>query len=137
MERFVPKARRGLLLLMLAVVAAGCGGGGSYSDPTNPNPNPPAPPPSGGTPDVVVTIVGDNGAMSFSPDPVVINAGQKIAWRNGDTLVHTATGEDRSGFDTREIAPGAQSDTLTFVAAGEFAYRCNVHPTMVGTVTVR
>lgn len=40
--------------------------------------DPPAAPPSGGTPDVVVTIVADNGATSFSPDPVAIDAGQEI-----------------------------------------------------------
>jgi plastocyanin len=81
--------------------------------------------------------VGDNGDMSFSPDPVVINAGQRIAWRNGDSIVHTATGISQNGFDTREIAPGATSNPVTFAGAGQFAYRCNIHPTMVGTVTVR
>ena len=130
----------GLVGLALLAVLPACGGG-SYGNPGgnpgNPNPASPSPPPPGGVPDVVVTVVGDSGAMSFSPDPVVINAGQRIAWRNADSIVHTATGIAQGGFDTREIAAGATSSALAFAVAGEFAYRCNIHPTMVGTVTVR
>ena len=128
----------GIVLLILPAC-----GGGSYGNPGgssgNPGPPPPSPSPSGsgGTPDVIVTVVADDGAMSFSPDPVVINAGQRIAWRNGDSVIHTATGIAANGFDTREIAPGATSNALAFAAAGDFGYRCNIHPTMVGTVTVR
>jgi plastocyanin len=125
-------------IVLLAVLPA-CGGGygnpgGSSGNPGTPSPSPSA---SAGPPDVIVTVVGDNGVMSFSPDPVVINAGQRIAWRNGDSIIHTATGIAANGFDTREIAPGTTSNALAFAAAGDFAYRCNIHPTMVGTVSVR
>jgi plastocyanin len=125
-------------IVLLAALPA-CGGGGSYGNSGgNPgNPTPPSPSPTGGSPDVIVSVVGDNGTMSFSPDPVVISAGQKIAWRNGDSMIHTATGIAQGGFDTREIAPGATSNALAFAAAGDFAYRCNIHPTMLGTVMVR
>ena len=132
-------ARR--IAILLITVLPACGGSGS-STPSgssgNPTPAPsPSPSPSGGTPDVIVNVIADNGNMSFSPDPVVINAGQRVAWRNGDSIVHTATGIAQNGFDTREIAPGATSNALAFAATGNFAYRCNIHPTMVGTVTVR
>ena len=134
------RLRSCLLLVALLIAGPGCGGGGGYGNPGNGNPantSPPLPSPSGGVPDVVVTIVGQNDAMSFSPDPVVINAGQRIAWRNGDTIVHTATGTGQGGFDTSEIAAGASSNAILFGTAGGFPYRCNVHPAMVGTVTVR
>jgi plastocyanin len=128
------------LVLLIALPACGGGYGSPSGGSGTPNPPPPSPSPSGssgGTPDVIVTVVSDNGAMSFSPDPVVINAGQRVAWRNGDSIIHTATGISANAFDTREIAPGATSSAQLFGAAGEFAYRCNIHPTMVGTVSVR
>jgi plastocyanin len=127
--------------IVLLIFLPACGGG--YGNPAGGSgtPNPPAPSPSpsgsGGAPDVIVTVVADNGTMSFSPDPVVISVGQRIAWRNGDSIIHTATGISANAFDTREIAPGATSNAQLFGAAGDFAYRCNIHPTMVGTVTVR
>jgi len=137
MNRFT----RRTAILLIALLPA-CGGGSGYGTPSgssgNPTPAPsPTPSASGGTPDVIVNVIGDGGNMSFSPDPVVISAGQRVAWRNGDSIVHTATGISQNGFDTREIAPGATSNALAFAATGDFAYRCNIHPTMVGTVTVR
>jgi len=124
------------VFLIAALPACGGSNGGTPANPTPPSPSP-SPSPTGGPPDVIVTVVADAASMSYSPDPVIISAGQRIAWRNGDTMLHTATGISQNGFDTREIAPGATSNAVAFTATGDFAYRCNIHPTMVGTVTVR
>jgi plastocyanin len=140
MKRLIDRPRAIVRLLTVVLVAALPACGGSYGNggtPANPTPPSPSPSPASGPPDVIVTVVGDATSMSYSPDPVIISAGQRIAWRNGDTMLHTATGLSQNGFDTREIAPGATSNAVAFTAAGDFAYRCNIHPTMVGTVTVR
>ncbi len=131
-------ARAGLLLAVLAAVAlpfASCGGGGGGGGVTNP------PPPSGGgggggTANVIITIIAENGNMSFSPNPATVTRGQTVAWRNSAGTAHTAT-QNGGAFDTGNINGGAQSGALTMNTAGSFAYHCAIHPSMVGSVTVQ
>jgi plastocyanin len=88
----------------------------------------------------VVTIVAMTGSTSFSPNPIVIKAGESIVWKNSEpsTQTHTATADLASAFqfDTGDILSGATSTKITFPTAGTFGYHCTPHPTMVGTVTV-
>lgn len=117
---------------MLVLVLIGCGG-------SSPSPVTPTPPAGGGggggTADVVITIVGMNGAQSYSPNPGSVRAGQTVAWRNGDSIAHTATA-DNGAFDTGTIAAGATSNPITMPAAGSINYHCSIHPVMVGSLTV-
>jgi plastocyanin len=125
----------GALVIMATVAACnGSSSGSSYSSPTAPSSPPPAV--SGGsTPDLTITITGMNGANSFSPNPATVKAGQSVAWRNADSIGHTATA-DGGAFDTGIIAPGATSNTIVMSVAGSFGYHCAVHPTMTGTLSV-
>jgi plastocyanin len=115
-----------------ALAFASCGGGGGGGGVTNP------PPPSGGggAADVTISIVAENGNMSFSPNPATVNVGQRVAWRNTAGAIHTAT-QNTSGFDTGTLNSGATSAAITMSAAGTFDYHCSLHPAMVGTLTVR
>jgi plastocyanin len=123
----------GLAALAAGLLMSGCGGGSSYgSSPTSmPTvaPNPPA------AADVVITITGINGGMSFSPSPATMKAGQTVAWKNSGGTTHTATA-DGGAFDTGAIADGATSAPITMSTAGTFTYHCTFHPSMVGTLTV-
>jgi plastocyanin len=132
-------ARAGLLAVLAAAalpfVSCGGGGGGGGGGVTNP------PPPSGGggtggTPDVIVTIVAENGSMSFSPNPANVTRGQRVAWRNSAGQTHTAT-ENNGAFDTGNINSGGQSAAIEMGTAGTFSYHCAIHPSMVGTVNVQ
>jgi plastocyanin len=114
-----------LLLLALAVAC------GSSNMPTTPSPVP-----GGGAANVTITITGMNGGQSFSPSPASIPAGQTVAWRNADSITHTATA-DNGAFDTGSISPGATSSPITMGTAGSFGYHCRIHPSMVGTVTAQ
>jgi plastocyanin len=96
------------------------------------NPAPAGPP--GALPDVVITITGMNGALSFSPNPASARVGQKIIWRNPGALAHTATANG-GAFDTGIVAAGAQSAAVA-PGAGTFPYHCTLHPSMTGTLTV-
>ncbi len=103
------------------------GFGGSGFNPVNSTPAP--------LPDLVITIVGISGSMSYSPNPANARVGQSVIWRNSDSVTHTATA-DGGAFDTGFVNPGASSAAIRMDAEGTFSYHCNVHPTMTGTLTV-
>ena len=110
------------VVLTAAVSAVGC------SEDSNP-----AGPVTGA--DVTITIVGNSGSMSFSPNPASVRVGQTVAWHNADGTTHTAT-DDGGAFDTGNIPSGSTSSPIQMGTAGSFPYHCSPHPTMVGTLTV-
>jgi plastocyanin len=72
--------------------------------------------------------------FAYRPDPVTIEEGGKVIWKNRDSAPHTATAEDGS-FDTGTI----EEDKLkseSFKEPGTYAYICSIHPDMHGTVEV-
>ena len=107
--------------VVMAAVAAftGCGGG---------SPPSPAPTPSG---PMTITIVGERGSASFSPNPALA-AGQVVVFRNNDTVVHRVRLNDLT-LDTGDIPPGGTSRQVTMPPAGT-NYHCLLHPTMIGAV---
>jgi plastocyanin len=121
-------------LMLVALVAAAvalpaCGG--SSSSPAGPTPTPtPA-----SSADVVITIRGESGGMSFSPNPAAVKVGQTVSWHNADSITHTAT-QNAGAFDTGSVPPGATSAPVRLMNAGAFDYHCSIHPSMVGTVNV-
>ncbi len=98
-----------------------------------------------------VSIVPNASTMAdkaFSPNPINAKVGDTITWTNKDTTFHTVT----SGTGTSDTAKGkefdsspglktfiqpSQSFSHKFMTAGEFAYFCQIHPTMVGKVVVK
>ena len=131
--------RRGDLALARVVLSStgllaafGCGGGGSSASPvpsTLPTPTP--------TPAVAVTVAIAANArdMSFLPNPVVARVGEGITFRNDHNEVHHLVG-DRNEFDTLGIAPSATGRSFSIGSAGTYPYHCQIHPSMVGTVTI-
>ncbi len=71
--------------------------------------------------------------IQFNPGAVTANAGGTVSWTNGDSVTHTVTFDN--GPDCGNLV-AASSLTVTFPAAGTYAYHCTIHPTMRGTVTV-
>ena len=86
--------------------------------------------------DVTVSIQGQLGTQSYAPNPINMRVGQTIAWRNADTIAHTATG-DAGGFNTGVLNGGATSNPTAMMTAGSFTYHCTIHPGMIGTVVVQ
>jgi plastocyanin len=72
--------------------------------------------------------------FAYSPDPVTIEEGGKIVWKNRDSAPHTATAEDGS-FDTGPIEEG-KLKSETFKEPGTYEYICSIHPQMHGTIEV-
>jgi plastocyanin len=85
----------------------------------------------------VTVAIGD---YKFRPAKLVVAPGTKVTFANHDQTAHTATatagGSAASGFDSGTIKPGAHA-TVTFRKAGSYAYICQFHAFMHGTVVVR
>jgi plastocyanin len=71
--------------------------------------------------------------FSFMPGKLTVTKGTKVMFANSDSAAHTATGK---GFDTRTILRG-KAKSVTFSKKGTFAYHCEIHPTMKGTIVVK
>ncbi len=70
---------------------------------------------------------------TFAPDAVTVATGDSVTWENVDGFDHTVTADD-GAFD-QQLA-GGDTHEETFDEAGEFAYHCEIHPSMTGTITV-
>jgi plastocyanin len=119
------------VVLAGAIVAANCGGGGGGSTPTSPSTGNGGST-GGGTTSTTVTvsIKGQIGKQSFNPNPVAVNAGQLVVFKNDDAVTHHIVLDDGS-MQTADIAPGASSVALPIGAASK-GYHCTIHPSMVG-----
>jgi plastocyanin len=73
-------------------------------------------------------------SMKFTPKLAEVSVGDTITFVNEDAVPHTATADDGS-FDTGRLNRG-ESATVTISAVGQFTYKCLVHPSMKGVVSV-
>jgi len=121
MRRFLFAA--GLAALSLSL--AGCGG---YGDSSPIAPSGAETPPAGA---VIINVVRENGAQSFSPNPATVPAGQLVSWHNVDTTTHHVVLNDGK-LDSGNLSPGRYSAAMTLAAPGP--YHCTIHPDMVGTI---
>lgn len=75
----------------------------------------------------------------FMPPEISVPVGTEIRWTNMDSAAHTATSGTSPGpdgvFDTGTVE-GGQAGSVTVRRRGTFAYFCEFHPFMTGTVTV-
>ena len=72
--------------------------------------------------------------FAFAPDALSAEVGQPVKWTNQDGAAHTVTADD-GAFDSGSLAGGTEF-SFAFDRAGTYAYHCNIHPGMKGTVTV-
>src|SRR5689334_4133550 len=72
--------------------------------------------------------------IAFNPASITVNAGDTVTWTNNDQVNHTVT-SDTSGLFNMSSAPGS-TVSFTFSTPGTFAYHCNIHSNMHGTVVV-
>jgi len=72
--------------------------------------------------------------FAFAPGSSSVKVGDSVKWTNQDGATHTVTADD-GAFDSGNLA-GGKSFSFTFDEAGTYAYHCNIHQSMTGTVTV-
>jgi plastocyanin len=117
-----PFVRAAASAVVLCTLSCGGGGGGAAS-PAAPSATAPAP--------LTITIMRQNGAQSFSPNPASAG-GQTVVFRNADSIVHRVMLNDGS-IETGDLAPGATSRSFQIPATGT-NYHCTLHPDMIGAV---
>jgi plastocyanin len=81
----------------------------------------------------------DLGANAFGDETIVIIKGERMHWRNLDSIEHTLVADTLSlpEFDTTgPLAPGGER-SFVMTTAGTTRIHCTEHPQMVGTLVVR
>jgi plastocyanin len=117
------------------LLTAGCGAN-SQSMPLAP------PPPPGGlaTANVYILPGGvDLGPTAFGDEAIVIFKGERMRFRNLDSIEHTVVADTTSLPEfatTGALAPGAEQ-TFTMNTLGTTTLHCVDHPQMTGTLIVR
>jgi plastocyanin len=78
------------------------------------------------------------GANAFGDEPVVIHKGERLRWRNTDTVEHDVTADSAAlpeFVTTGTIASGGER-LFTMNTVGTTRIHCAIHPQMVGTLIV-
>jgi plastocyanin len=74
--------------------------------------------------------------FAFTPDKVTVTVGSTVTWTNSDTQVqHTVTSDSGGTLDSGPLSSG-QSYGKQFDTAGTYAYHCEIHQGMTGTIVV-
>ena len=73
--------------------------------------------------------------LAFSPATVNAAVGDTVTWTNQDAVQHTVSANNNTTFNGN-LAGAGSTFSFTFTAAGTYAYHCNVHPEMTGSVVV-
>ena len=89
----------------------------------------------GNSTSTVVVMAND----AFYPSTLSVSVGTTVTWINMDFVYHTVTSGSEvsptSLFDSHELAH-MQSFSFTFTTPGTYSYYYDIHPGMVGTITV-
>ncbi len=116
--------------LALLAVAAACGGD-SDNGLGVPGPIPPS-----AANVVIVSGASTKGFQAYSPDTFTVAAGGEVTWRNDDGLSHTVTDTTAANAFAITLGSGGDTASVVFTIAGEYPYKCSIHPGMRGLVVV-
>jgi plastocyanin len=72
--------------------------------------------------------------FAFTPAELIVTAGTTVSWTNQQNVSHTTTA-NAATWDSSILRTGA-SFQFTFNTPGDFAYHCDIHPEMLGTIHV-
>lgn len=74
-------------------------------------------------------------AKDFAFTDATVAPGAEVTFENKDDAPHTMTADD-DAFDTGNVDGGASATVTAPSEPGEYAFHCEVHPSMTGTLTV-
>jgi len=112
---------------MVGTINVGVADNGAATPSATPTPAPPPPPAAPGNVQVF--------DFDYAPRDLTVTVGASVRFENVGAKKHTVTANDGS-FDSGLMATG-DAYSHTFDQLGTFQYYCDLHPDMVGSVTVR
>ena len=71
----------------------------------------------------------------YDPEDITVEVDQPVTFLNNDDAPHTATADGEGSFDTGRLEKKDEGE-LTFDEAGTYAYFCEFHPFMKGSIDV-
>jgi plastocyanin len=116
------------MALVPVVLASACGSGSTSSTSSSSS----GAASGGGSPAAVLVK-----NVAFTPASVMIQVGQKVVWTFDDGSVRHTVTADLNGFGSPPNGLTSGTFEKVFDTAGTYAYHCDFHPQMKGTVTVR
>jgi plastocyanin len=85
---------------------------------------------------VNVNIVSSPSPGAFSPATANLIRGDTVHWTNTTGITHTTTGDSPLNYWNSGNLANNATFNQPFPVAGSYAYHCNIHPSMLGTVKV-
>ena len=73
--------------------------------------------------------------FKFTPQDITVKVGTKVTWTNQDGVPHTVESSDGT-LRSDQLEKG-DTHTYTFTKPGTYNYKCGIHPSMHGSVTVQ
>jgi len=123
--------RLGILLIPLVLVAAACGDDDAATTTTAaPTTTAETTTTTAAEPSPAIITISD---FDFG-EPITVEVGRTVTVFNEDGATHTWTSTE-GVFDSGDLAQG-ESFEFTFEEPGEYAFFCEIHPSMTGTITV-
>lgn len=76
-------------------------------------------------------------SFDYTPGTITVKVGATVTWTNNDDVNHTVTANTASANapDSKTFGKG-ETYSFTFDKAGTYAYHCQLHSSMQGTVVV-
>jgi plastocyanin len=72
----------------------------------------------------------------FAFSAATVKPGASVTIDNKDSAPHTVTADENSAFDSGSINGGASGTITAPTEPGTYAFHCNIHSSMQGTLTV-
>jgi plastocyanin len=92
-----------------------------------------------GSDDAPVGTYGDNASVAikdFAYSAALVTPGITVDVTNQDGATHTVTSDESGLFTTAKLAGSAKGSFVAPTTPGSYAYHCEIHPSMHGTLVV-